>query len=352
MRIDPSFIRHWAYLFESEEQRKNGSYSFLSEGKHWPKDYVKTAVNYLKDKAGCSDSEAQKLADELVEKFGNLAHQNRNLGFYMPLVRWMAEYAGGSGRKMHEFLDNEADRIVSVLKRISADKSFDSRREEIKKMSLAEFRKLQDEVLSKKGGGAEGVSVDGEYEVVPILSYEELFEKYGGSRTGYDGDSEWCHTNGDSTYDSWTEGGTKMFFVVERKGWQKIKAPDPETVESAYDDYGMSLIAILVRVEGNEFLKSTLRWNHVVLPASGDADKAFEDWEEMNNAVGIDVEAECRTATANLEDEIRRRHEEANRRLAEKLRGVRGKLTKDDMDVEDRDVVTDVKIPDGVTSIG
>ena len=57
MIIDDRLISYWARLFESEEQRRNGLVSFLSEGKHWPKDYVKTAVSYLKDNAGCSDSE-------------------------------------------------------------------------------------------------------------------------------------------------------------------------------------------------------------------------------------------------------------------------------------------------------
>ena len=47
-----------------------------------------------------------------------------------------------------------------------------------------------------------------DYEVIPIYSYEELHEKFGGDWTGWGGESEWCHTNRKSTYESWTKNGT------------------------------------------------------------------------------------------------------------------------------------------------
>jgi len=120
--------------------------------------------------------------------------------------------------------------------------------------------------MPKSSGDIATSSTGAKYEVVPCWSYEELNEKFGGDKTGYEGDSEWCHTNGSSTYDSWTDGGKHMFFVIARKGWEDIEPPDPKTLYSAYDDYGMSLIAILVGIADNSLLKSTLRWNHVVLP--------------------------------------------------------------------------------------
>ena len=76
-------------------------------------------------------------------------------------------------------------------------------------MSFSSFEKLMDEVNSKTSNGSTQVSkADAEYEVTPIYSYEELHKKYGGNKTGYKGDSEWCHTNGKSTYKSWTKNGT------------------------------------------------------------------------------------------------------------------------------------------------
>ena len=69
-----------------------------------------------------------------------------------------------------------------------------------------------------------------------------------------------------------------MFFVIKQKGWQNIKPPDPKTTD-CYDEYGMSLIAILVDVKTNKLLNSTSRWNHIILPKSGAADTMFESWK-------------------------------------------------------------------------
>ena len=38
-----------------------------------------------------------------------------------------------------------------------------------------------------------------------------------------------------------------MFFVIEREDWPDVKAPKKKP-DNCYDDYGMSLIAILVDV--------------------------------------------------------------------------------------------------------
>ena len=52
----------------------------------------------------------------------------------------------------------------------------------------------------------------------------------------------------------------------------------------------MSLIAILVDVRTNDLLNSTSRWNHVILPISGAADTMFENWQQLNKAIGMNVE--------------------------------------------------------------
>ncbi len=89
------------------------------------------------------------------------------------------------------------------------------------------------------------------YNIIPFMSYEELNSKFGGDKTGYKGTSEWCHTNGKSTYNSWTENYTKFFFVIAKDNWEEI-APhdDPQKDDNAYDEYGLSLMAILVSERG------------------------------------------------------------------------------------------------------
>ena len=63
-----------------------------------------------------------------------------------------------------------------------------------------------------------------DYIVVPIRSYKEMYSRYGGDMTGFEGESEWCHTTGRSTYDSWVKEN-RMFFVLEKNGWKRIQ-PD------------------------------------------------------------------------------------------------------------------------------
>ena len=65
---------------------------------------------------------------------------------------------------------------------------------------------------------------------------------------------------------------------------------------TAFDDYGMSLIAILVDVETGDLIRETLRWNHKKAPPLGESyvDHAFEDsWEKLDKAVGLDVKSIC-----------------------------------------------------------
>ena len=74
-------------------------------------------------------------------------------------------------------------------------------------MKFSEFEKLADEV-AKRTSLDVVVKSDATFIVIPIYSYEELNRRYGGPITGYKGESEWCHANGKSTYESWTKNGT------------------------------------------------------------------------------------------------------------------------------------------------
>jgi hypothetical protein len=133
-----------------------------------------------------------------------------------------------------------------------------------------------------------------DYEAVPIYSYKELNEKFGGDKTGYKGRSEWCHTNGEGTYNSsaWTDNGKYMFIVFAKKDWKNITPPDPKTT-TAYDDYGTSLIACLFDTTTKKLLHSTLRWNHIIDPArtklGASVDNAFLNENDLMNTVGIDL---------------------------------------------------------------
>ena len=115
----------------------------------------------------------------------------------MAIIRWFIEYSGDSKQKYQEFIEGKMDDIIKALLRITSDKSYDSQREAIKKMSFSDFEKLAEQVNAE--ASKEDINVGRssmKFKVVPIYSYDEFHDKYGGSVTGYNGQSEWCHANG------------------------------------------------------------------------------------------------------------------------------------------------------------
>ena len=53
----------------------------------------------------------------------------------MPIIRWFVEYSGTSKEKYQEFIERKLDSIIAALLKIRNDKTYDSRADEIKKMS-------------------------------------------------------------------------------------------------------------------------------------------------------------------------------------------------------------------------
>ena len=355
-------IHYWAHMLD-EVYDKN----MLTEGKHWPEDYIKTAFNLIKSsqlgkQSWYSDEYIKKDLETIVNEFTPLSHKNSNLGFFMAIIRWFIEYSGTSAQKYQEFIEGKLDVIIKTLLRIASDKSFDSQRESIKKMPFADFEKLAEEINAK--ASKEDIDVSNSklsFEIAPIYSYDELHDNYGGDFTGYKGESIWCHANGKGTYDSisWTNDGKNMFFVIQSHNWKNIKAPRvpyngtplqyPKF--NCYDEYGMSLIAILVDVQTNKLLHSTSRWNHVILPKSGAADSMFESWQQLNKAVGLDVENFCKHECKELKKKLDDESIVANEQCANILKNAKI-ITDVTIPKAIRQKITEVVIPDGVTSIG
>lgn len=345
--------------------------SIVSKGKHWPEDYIKTGYNTIKASplgktSWYSDNYINQDLKTIANEFGPLSHKNSNLGYFSPIIRWFVEYSGSDPKKYQEFIETKLDGIVQTLLYLSNNPSEEIKvKDDLKtKWKFKDFEKFQKEIQNridaqqrKKSGNL--ILKDKGYEVIPIMSYEELHEKFGGNKTGYKGESEWCHTNGSSTYNSWTGNGKYMFFVLAKKGWEKIDPPDPKTT-TAYDDYGTSLIAILVLIETNSLEKATLRWNHIIEPSKTvpgtSVDKAFLGWADLDEMVGIRVENEVEKITKDKVSEIRRNQEEANEEVANVLKDVRSKINIFTFSNEIRQKMTKyattVNIPEGVVIIG
>ena len=74
--------------------------------------------------------------------------------------------------------------------------------------------------------------------------------------------------------------------MIAKDNWEVIEPHDnPKEDDNAYDEYGLSLIAILVSREG-ELLRCTLRWNHVIEPkytkSGREVDGAFISYAELS----------------------------------------------------------------------
>lgn len=117
-----------------------------------------------------------------------------------------------------------------------------------------------------------------------------------------------------------------MFFVLAKKDWQRIKPKNPETT-NAYDEYGLSLIAILVDVATDNLLNETLRWNHVIEPRytnpGASVDTAFKNnWGALSQAVGMDVKAACEKECKDLAKKLQDETNNANTEVAKILKNV------------------------------
>ncbi len=289
----------------------------LAEGKHWPEDYIKAAVNKLKAAGKYNGKKTDAVVAAIADRFKPKFHTNSALGYFNSVVRWYSEDPDNFIKPKNADGSQPEDKLEKALTYL---KQFLNTQDLVQKdgekvkqsMNLADFSTMMKKVSDEDRDQANNAKFkveDRGYKIIPIMSYEELNSKFGGDKTGYKGTSEWCHTNGRSTYDIWTDNYTKFFFVIAKDNWQDIKPhDDPQKDDDAYDEYGLSLMAILVSKEG-ELLKCTLRWNHVVKPSTAkpgrEVDRAFISFAELSQVTGLDVEAEVKRQLTGILEKIK-----------------------------------------------
>ncbi len=307
-RVFESQLHYWTHMLDEAFPDE----AMLAEGKHWPEDYIKAAVNKLKA-AGKYDGEKTD-ADvvDIAQRFKPKFHTNSALGYFNSVVRWYSEDPEDFIKPKNADGSQPEDQLemsLNFLKQfLNTQDLVQKDGEKVKQsMSLEDFSTMMKKISDEDAKNAADVKFkveDKGYNIIPFMSYEELNSKFGGDKTGYNGRSEWCHTNGQSTYDSWTENYTKFFFVIAKDGWEKIKPKEnPKEDDNAYDEYGLSLMAILVSGKG-QLLKCTLRWNHVIEPKytkpGREVDGAFISFAELSQVTGLDVEAEVKKELSAL----------------------------------------------------
>ena len=292
--------------------------AMLAEGKHWPEDYIKAAVNKLKSSGKYSGSKTDADVKVIADRFKPKFHTNSALGYFNSVVRWYSEDPDNFIKPKRSDGTQPEDRLERALIYL---KSFLNTQELVQKdgekvkqsMDFEDFSTMMKKISDEDAKNAADVKFkveDRGYKIIPIMSYEELNSKFGGDKTGYKGTSEWCHTNGKSTYDGWTDNYTKFFFVIAKDNWEEISPhDDPQKDDDAYDEYGLSLMAILVSREG-KLLNCTLRWNHVIEPKYAkpgrEVDRAFISFAELSQVTGLDVEAEVNRQLAEILEKFKK----------------------------------------------
>lgn len=119
---------------------------------------------------------------------------------------------------------------------------------------------------------ADSQEVYGEYTVIPIHNYDEasIYSKY----------TSWCVTQSETAFNQYTSDGSRFFFCL-KKGFEDIKRP--ETTETPLDEYGLSMVSVLVHPNGVA-KHVTTRYNHAY---NGEDNLNLKTLEQVEDILGI-----------------------------------------------------------------
>jgi hypothetical protein len=277
--------------------------------------YDKKAAAKLAGSGLFDEETSKKIVDALFrEDIHAFVHSPSWLEKYLiGIVNMLIKYCDGDKSKAKEFLTDSIEVFEEYLtwvkearpkldqeNQLALDNMFNEQwsYEDVVK-AVDGIRRGRDEESAEKLKNAE-FDDDSDYELVEINSFEEFNSEFGGDSTG-DGSSDlyaggggtaWCHTNSKPTYDNWV-AGDKKFFVLAHKKWRDIPFDKESNSNNPKDEYGNSLIALLVS-KGGRLLKATLRCNHVGVPSN--ADNQYKTYAELSEVAGFNVEVAVKEA--------------------------------------------------------
>lgn len=88
------------------------------------------------------------------------------------------------------------------------------------------------------------------YEITEITEFCQL--------TSYKDYTKWCIIFAEMAYDFYLDGGKRRLFILEQDGYKSL--PKTKGKEYPYDQYGLSLIAVIINADGT-LHSITSRWN-------------------------------------------------------------------------------------------
>ena len=129
----------------------------------------------------------------------------------------------------------------------------------------------QDQLDSIENSTNKGVTTNKDYEFVRIPNFSDAQE--------YQAYTSWCITQAASNYNNYTDDGQGIFIFCLKNGFEHIERIEGENCP--LDEYGLSMIAISVTVDGS-LNTCTCRWNH----NNGGNDQIM-DVEEIESFFGV-----------------------------------------------------------------
>ena len=123
------------------------------------------------------------------------------------------------------------------------------------------------------------------YHIIPINSQKEASK--------YSGYTSWCITTMMDQWEAYTRFGRRFYFLL-KDGFENVPRPaDPSAVGAPFDEYGLSMISVLVDIEG-EPADITTRYNHEF---NGEDNPDLCTAEQVQNITGINFYGELKPYT-------------------------------------------------------
>ncbi len=115
------------------------------------------------------------------------------------------------------------------------------------------------------------------YKIVGPLTFEEGY--YLSDYTGDQMGGEICYLRNEDTWNEYTEDGVKAVYAIVTDNWDELVPEHDDETLNPYDEYGLSMIFLLVDETG-ELQECNVRWNHEAnYPKDRFVDGALDEYE-------------------------------------------------------------------------
>lgn len=247
-------------IFSESVIRKIVSEAIIAENRESKN--INLARRYAKDFFHGNEKNAQQLIDQL--RLGIPNSRINQSKYLLGITRMFLD---------RELSFNNFSQINRILPLIDKSGRFDNNLSGLPYHKL--WRMFKDEVkanleASKSSLSGMSFSPNRKYKIVPIESFRQAskYIKY----------AEWCVCRNQQSYDIYTRNGTSKFYFCLRNGYTRLKPVKGENHPK--DDYGLSMIAVLVREDGS-LDSCTSRWNLNM------GDGLIMNEQELSNLLGV-----------------------------------------------------------------